>query len=319
MGLAYTSSLLPATLNDLPLLLLLFMETTVQLTRNAQLGYKTQSVDTSIEAELVQFGLWRQMTPAKKEALLKRVTRKIPQLILSAIKQEFKDASPDILRYHYVLKRLGQNWANLLLSLNYQGGLRVEDPLWLARQIADILDDLAIPYYVGGSVASSLQGEVRYTEDLDLVINIQPSQVQPLINRMSGQFYISDIAVSEAMVGQTSSFNVIHLETTEKADIFVMRSDAFSNSKMARRQLHIPDDDLSKSFYICSPEDTVLQKLVWFKMTRNQSQKQWRDILGVLKIQGARLDFDYVWEWANTLRLTEELTTALTEAPIAIG
>ncbi|MGK7876135.1 MAG: hypothetical protein AB4426_23410 [Xenococcaceae cyanobacterium] len=274
--------------------------------------YKTQSADTSIEAELVQFGLWRKMTPGQKEALVRRVAKRVPRLVLMGIRCQFPDGSPAQVRQIYIRKRLGQEWADFLCVDN-RGGLVVEDPIWLAHQLAVILESLGIPYYIGGSVASSLQGEVRYTEDLDLVLNIQSNQVQPLIEAMGDSFYISEVAVEEAISGSTSSFNVIHLETTEKADMFVMRSDEFSRSKMARRQLHVPDGELDESFYVCSPEDTVLQKLVWFRMTAREFQKQWRDILGVLKLQGERLDFGYMWQWADTLGLLAELETAFTE------
>ncbi|MCL1475233.1 hypothetical protein [Argonema antarcticum] len=279
-------------------------------------GYRTQSIDTSIEAEQVQFGLWRKMTPGQKEALFRRVAKRGPTLAWMGIKSQFPNASKDIVRQHYIRKRLGLEWADLLSGLEYREDLMIEDPIWLAHQLAGILNSLGIPYYVGGSVASSLQGEVRYTEDLDLVVNIQPSQIQPLIDAMAGQFYISEVAVEDAMSSRTSSFNVIHLTTTEKADIFVMRDDEFSRSKMSRRQLHVPDGDIDKSFYVCTPEDTILQKLVWFRMTSRESQKQWRDILGVLKLQGERLDFEYLDRWALTLQLTELLAQALGEADV---
>lgn len=277
-------------------------------------GYKTQSADTSIEAELVQFELWRRMTPGQKQAFFRRVAKRMPILVLSKIQASFPNASPTVVRQQYIRKRLGQQWADLLYGLDGEKGLMLEDPIWLAQCLVFILDSLGIPYYVGGSVASSLQGEVRYTEDLDLVVNILPTQVQPLIQAMAEQFYISEVAVEDALSGRTSSFNVIHLETTEKADLFVMRDDEFSRSKMSRRQLHVPNSEFDKSFYVCSPEDTVLQKLLWFRMTKRESQKQWRDILGVLKLQGECLDFSYMQHWAERLGLLSELASAFTEA-----
>lgn len=278
------------------------------------LDYRTQSIDTSIEAEQVQFRLWRKMTPGQKEALLKRVAKRGATLALMGIKSQFPNASKDMVRQHYIRKRLGQEWADFLSGLKYLGELMIEDPIWLANQLASVLTSLNIPYYVGGSVASSLQGEVRFTEGLDLVINIQSNQIKSLINALAEQFYISEVAVEDAISGRTSSFNVIHLTTTEKADIFVMKDDEFSYSKMSRRQLHYPDGDISRSFYVCTPEDTVLQKLLWFRMTKNESQKQWRDILGVLKLQGEQLDFEYLQRWAISLNLTELLPQALREA-----
>lgn len=282
-------------------------------------GYKTQSIDTSIDAEMYLFSLWRQMDLAQKEKLLLRVFKKAAIFTLTGIKSLYPNASPQEIRYHYVRKRLGSDVAELLKSTTFDQELMIEDPIYLARKVAVLLESLNIPYYIGGSVASSLQGEVRFTEDLDLVVSIQPNQTQSILNAFSKDFYISEIAVDDAMRGRTSSFNIIDLETTEKADIFVMRNDAFAHSKMERRQLYIPvNRPASEAIYLCSPEDTVLQKLVWYQMTKNESQRQWRDVLGVLKIQGDRLDFGYLQKWAEELSLSDLLETACTESGIEL-
>lgn len=282
-------------------------------------GYKTQSVDTSIDAEMYLFGLWRQMDLPQKEKLLLRVFKKAAIFTLTGLKSLYPNASPQEIRYHYVRKRLGIDVAELLKSTTFDQELMIEDPIYLARKVAVLLESLNIPYYIGGSVASSLQGEVRFTEDLDLVVSIQPNQTQSILNVFSKDFYISEIAVDDAMRGRTSSFNIIDLETTEKADIFVMWNDAFAHSKMERRQLYIPvNRPASEAIYLCSPEDTVLQKLVWYRMTKNESQRQWRDVLGVLKIQGDRLDFGYLQKWAEELSLSDLLETACTESGIEL-
>ena len=287
---------------------------------SAPVGYKTQSIDTSIDAEMYLFGLWRQMDLEQKEKLILRVLKKAAIFTLTGIKSLYPDASPNEIRYHYIRKRLGSNIAELLKSTTvYDRELMIEDPIYLARKVATFLELLKIPYYIGGSVASSFQGEVRFTEDLDLVISIHQSQTQSILNTFSQDFYISEIAVEDAMRGRTSSFNIIDLETTEKADIFVMRNDAFAQSKMARRQLYIPvNRPASDAIYLCSTEDTVLQKLVWYRMTKNESQRQWRDVLGVLKIQGDRLDFDYLQKWSGELSLSDLLETACTESGIEL-
>ncbi len=280
-----------------------------------RVGYKTQSIDTSIDAELYLFGLWRQMNLKQKENLILKVFKKAAMFTLTGISSLYPNASPNEIRYYYVRKRLGERVAELLKPITYNKALMIEDPIYLARKIDVLLKSLDIPYYIGGSVASSFQGEVRYTEDLDLVVNIQSSQTQSMLEVFSKDFYISEIAIDDAMRGRTSSFNVIDLETTEKADIFVMRNDPFALSKMARRKLYVPvNRSESDAIYLCSPEDTVLQKLVWSRMTKNESQRQWRDVLGVLKLQGDRLDFNYLQKWAVELNLHDLLQTAFTES-----
>jgi hypothetical protein len=280
------------------------------------LTYKTQAADTSIDAELVQFNLWRKMSPSQKLNLVKRMAQKGSKLALMGIYHQFPHISEAEVRQLYFGKRWGKLNINLDKIINFSGELMLEDPIWLIYQLAHILDSLNIPYYVSGSVASSLQGEVRFTEDLDLAIDIQPSQVQSLINALSEDFYISDIAVYEAIEGLTTSFNVIHLQTTEKAHIFISRNQPFDLSKMNRRQLYFVENEPEKSFYVCSPEDSILQKLFWFKLSQEQSQKQWRDILGVLKLQRENLDFNYLSLWSKNLSIQENLSIAMTESGI---
>jgi hypothetical protein len=271
-------------------------------------GYITQSPDTSADAEMVRFQLWREMSAAQKLALVQRVYHRGCKFILLGIQQQFSGVSPAQLKQLYWRKR----WGDLLAYRSDFGEeLMLEDPICLIKQLAVVFEALDIPYYVSGSVASSLQGEVRFTEDLDLVIAICSEQVSLLINALQEDFYISSVAVEEAIQGLTSSFNVIHLQTTEKADIFLSREDDFSLAKMSRRQWYNVEGE---GFYVCSPEDSILQKLLWMDISMGQSQKQWRDILGVLKLQGESLDFTYLRFWGEQLGIIEQLQKGITEA-----
>lgn len=256
------------------------------------------------------------MSSGQKLNLVKRTYRKGCQLILMGIDHQFPNCSGDQLKWLYLVKRWGDFFINIQNLFDFSGNLMLEDPIWLIQQLGTIFDRLQIPYYVSGSVASSLQGEVRFTEDLDLAIEINPAQVLLLIEALSQDFYISEVAVNEAIQGLTSSFNVIHLQTVEKADIFISGKDEFSVSKMNRRQLYRVEETQS-SFYVCSPEDTILQKLVWLNLSQGQSQKQWRDILGVLKLQGERLEFSYLGLWSEKLGVKERLQQAMIESGLS--
>jgi hypothetical protein len=280
--------------------------------------YITQSLDTCIEAELIQFKLWREMSSTQKLNLVKRVYKKGSNLIVIGINHQFSNLPRTMFRSLYIRKRWGNLSDTIENIINFQGDLMLEDPIWLIQQLAVIFEDLKIPYYVGGSVASSLQGEVRFTEDLDLAIDIKSEQGLLLIEALTPNFYISDVAVNEALQGITTSFNVIHLQTIEKADIFISGKDEFSVSKMNRRQLYQVEEKQS-SFYVCSPEDTILQKLLWLKMGQEQSQKQWRDVLGVLKLQQERLDFDYLRLWGEILGVKERLQQAMIQSGLPIS
>lgn len=275
-------------------------------------GYISQSLDTSIDADVLRFQLWRGMSSGQKLALVQRIYRRGIEFILLGIRRQFSGVSPAEFKRLYWRKRWGE-------SIPYPSDsgeeLMLEDPIWLIRQLAVIFEALEIPYYVSGSVASSLQGEVRFTEDLDLAIEIRREQVSLLIDALQRDFYISDVAVEEAIQGFTSSLTVIHLQTTEKADIFIGRGDDFSIAKMARRQWYDVEEG---GFYVCSPEDSILQKLLWMNIGAGQSQKQWRDILGVLKLQGESLDFAYLRLWGERLEVMEQLRQGMIESGLSV-
>lgn len=274
-------------------------------------SYRVQAADTQIEAELMQFGLWRAMSSAQKLALIKRTYQKGCQLILMGIQRDAPGLTGVDFKRLWLQKRWGNEGNRLAAMLNLTGEWMLADPIFLIRELVLLFDHLHIPYYVSGSVASSLQGEVRFTEDLDVAIAIDPDQVNALIASFSPAFYISEVAVNEAIQGKISSFNVIHLETVEKADIFISGADEFSLSKMARRQWYEFDTDTG-GFYVSSPEDTILQKLLWSQSSH--SEKQWRDVLGVLKLQGSRLDFAYLAQWGDRLGVKLRLAEAVRES-----
>lgn len=279
-------------------------------------SYAVQSVDTRIEAELMQFKLWRGLTSGQKLRLIQRAYRKGCQFILMGMRHQFPDLAGVELKRLYVARRWGNLGLNEENLLDFRGELMLEDPIWLIRQLAKVFEDLGILYYVGGSVASSLQGEVRFTEDLDVAINIQPEQGGLLVEALGQDFYISEVAVNEAIEGLTNSFNVIHLQTVEKADIFISGRDKFEVSKMARRRFYGFEEG-EGGFYVSSPEDTVLQKLFWLRLAGGQSQKQWRDVLGVLKLQADGLDLGYLALWAERLGVREDLRQAMLESGLS--
>lgn len=281
-------------------------------------GYKPQSFDTSIEADVLMFKLLQRLTPQQKVTRTINFNQAVRRLALSGIESQYSSANSGLERQEFIKRRLGSEWIKILSDSNDWGDFVIQDPIWLARKIADILEPLGISYIVGGSVASSLLGENRATQYLDLVINISAQQAPQLISAMSGEFYISESAVFEAIAKaesapRESSFNVIYLPAIEKADIFVMSNDPFSVSVMNRRQLHVASA-ADQAIYIYSAEDIILQKLFWYKLTGGVSETQWRDVLGVLKVQGDRLNFNYLSQWGETLKVTDSLGQALQQS-----
>lgn len=178
--------------------------------------------------------------------------------------------------------------------------------------VTDVLDELNIPYVIGGSMASIIHGMLRTTMDVDIVADMRPAHIQPFASALQDSFYADEQMIRQA-VQQRSSFNLIHLETMFKVDIFLTKARAFDQQQLARRVAAPVSDDEAKQIWVLSAEDVVLAKLDWFRMGGGTSERQWRDILGVLKAQRGYLDVAYLRQWAQELGLTDLMERALDE------
>lgn len=176
-----------------------------------------------------------------------------------------------------------------------------------------VFDALGIEYLIGGSVASSVFGEPRQTVDADLLARVLGRHAEPLVNALASEFYI-DLGAVRSAIERQSSFNIIHLETMSKVDVFASWRTPFGQSQFTRRQKIALEESGSAQFFFASPEDTILAKLEWFKNGGGVSDRQWRDILGVIKVQGNRLDSPYMLCWADALAVRNLLEKALQEA-----
>lgn len=186
----------------------------------------------------------------------------------------------------------------------------VSEPLLVVARLARAMDALGIEYVVGGSLASSIYGVPRATQDVDLVADFEPEHAEPLADALRPDFYVDVDMILEA-VEREASFNVIHLATMFKADVFVMKGDAWSREQMRRarsEQFEGREGVLSVRF--ASPEDTLLHKLLWYRLGNEVSDRQWNDVLGVLKVQGDLLDDDYLDRWAGDLEVADLLDRA---------
>jgi len=177
--------------------------------------------------------------------------------------------------------------------------------------LIEAFEELGIDYELGGSVASSVHGVPRSSLDIDILAALEPDQVAALARKLAGAYYVSSTRVADA-VEREASFNVIHLETIFKVDIFVARSDEFRRCSLQRRKLEAITED--RSFFVTSAEDIVLHKLLWYRKGSEVSNRQWQDVIGVLKVQGEHLDMGYLHEWADKLQVDDLLKRALSEA-----
>jgi hypothetical protein len=191
----------------------------------------------------------------------------------------------------------------------------LSEPLLVVARLARTFEDLAIRYVVGGSLASSLYGIPRATQDVDLVAEIELPHVEALTSSLAGEFYVDAGMIRDA-IRRRASFNVIHLATMFKADVFIPRGDAWSHEELSRarcEQFDTPDGRVTIRF--ASAEDTVLQKLASYRLGNEVSDRQWGDVLGVLKVQSGSLDREYLEHWARLLNISDLLGRAQQQQP----
>ncbi len=186
------------------------------------------------------------------------------------------------------------------------------EPIAVTLQVIDALEQVGATYVIGGSLASTIHGVVRTTLDTDILADLTLQQAQPFADLLAGTFYL-DIDTIRHAIQQRSSFNVIHLATMFKVDIFVSKGRPFDRQQLDRRQAWVADPHSGRTIYVATPEDTVLAKLAWYRLGGEVSDRQWRDIMGVLAVQGDRLDLVYLRQWAEALDVSDLLQRALGE------
>jgi hypothetical protein len=191
----------------------------------------------------------------------------------------------------------------------------VESHAGLRRLIA-ALNNLGVPFFIGGSLASSIHGVPRATMDVDLVVDLRSERIEDLATELGGEFYV-DVEALRSALQAGRSFNLIHFASSYKFDLFPLVADRFQQTEFGRREMvHV---DLSGTealeFPVATAEDTILSKLSWYRAGGEASTRQWDDILGILRARGSRLDVDYLREWARYLRVEDLFQRALAEVP----
>jgi hypothetical protein len=187
------------------------------------------------------------------------------------------------------------------------------EPIAVTVKVTRLLEKLGIPYLIGGSLASTLYGMVRTTQGSDIVADMRPEHVQPFVTSLQDEFFMDEEMIVES-IRRNSSFNLIHRASMFKVDVFIPSQDPFHRSQLARAQKQIFSTHPEVSARFSSAEDIILSKLEWYRRGGEVSERQWRDVLGVLKIQAGRLDLDYLREWARELKVSDLLERTLKES-----
>ncbi len=184
------------------------------------------------------------------------------------------------------------------------------DPIPITLLVTRTFEELGVPYFIGGSLASIVHGMVRTTADVDLVAEMDVAQARLLAEVLEADFWIDQASIVAAIHHQ-SSFALVHRDTLFKVDVFIKKERPFERSQFRRREEKALSEQTHEAAWVCSAEDIILAKLEWFKMGGEVSERQWRDILGVMKLQAGHLDEAYLHRWAASLGVESLLLRAL--------
>jgi hypothetical protein len=178
--------------------------------------------------------------------------------------------------------------------------------------VVAVLEQLGVAYRVGGSVATSALGVPRSTLDVDIACALRDEHVDAFVQALAATYYVDADMIRDA-ISRRASFNLVMLETMIKVDVFVSPSDAYDREAFGRG-VRMSLEPGSPEFDIATAEDMILRKLDWYRKGDGISERQWSDVIGVLRVQGTALDFAYLEKWAGLLDLDALLARARAEA-----
>jgi hypothetical protein len=172
------------------------------------------------------------------------------------------------------------------------------------------LDASGCQYMITGSFASSLHGEPRLTHDIDLVVVIPAEAIDKLAGHFPAPEYYLDRDQMKTAVRELTMFSVLHAAEGDKVDFWMLTSDPFDKSRFGRK---IREEVLGMDLSVSTPEDTILVKLRWAKLSGG-SEKQFRDALRIYEVQRDDLDVQYLEGWVKTLGVDADWERMLREA-----
>lgn len=189
----------------------------------------------------------------------------------------------------------------------------MDENLNVALAVARIWDSLGVPWFLGGSLASSVHGVPRATMDADIVADLGPSQVKPLLKALGDEWYADEGAIRTA-IETRGSFNLIHLGSAMKMDVFLPKPRRFEKGQFARAITSRVSEESEVEIPVCAAEDIIVAKLEWYRLGEEISDRQWGDILGMLRFNAGRLDVSLLRDSAQELGVADLLDRALAEA-----
>jgi hypothetical protein len=171
----------------------------------------------------------------------------------------------------------------------------------LLKKVTETLDRNGMDYMITGSMASSLQGVPRTTHDIDLVISIQETDIENLVEAFPSPLYYLEAESARDAICRGSMFTLMDNAGGDKIDFWILTDQPFDQSRFARKSM---ENVMGMSVKVSSPEDTILAKMRWV-VESGGSEKQFADALHVFEVQRDILDLDYLNKWAAALDIEE--------------
>ena len=286
-----------------------------------RMGFVSYTTDTSPEALAVQLEspeVWRRMTRRQRIRKTCAMSRSVKKMAFDAIRRRHPEYQEFEVQRLFIELTYGKRLANEARSLVEarrlgNGATELSDTDDLVDALAPVVvafRTLNVRHFVGGSVASSFHGATRSTMDVDVVCDLTEEKVSAFVASFDHDFYVSETAVRDAVL-RKSCFNLIHLPSSFKVDVFVSRGRPFDNEAMRRATAQRLGESHTVEIPIASPEDSILSKLEWYRLTDETSERQWEDVSRLVRLIGDELHLDYLNRAAKSLGVADLLMRLL--------
>lgn len=269
-------------------------------------------IDTAPEAQRVLTEVHRAMPPDRKWRRVGALWREGRLLHAAGARMRHPDWTP---------AEIHAEWTRLHLcdaefeprEVRNAMDLLPDESLRVIAEVAAAFLELGVPCALGGSIASSVHGVMRYTTDADLAVEPFVGREEALAARFGPDYYLSVDAMRDAN-RRRSMFNIIHTVSGFKVDVTIVKDRPYERSVLNRRSPRAGAPAGSPAVDLVTPEDIVLLKLEWYRLGGEVFDRQWGDVLGVLRVQAGRLDEAYLDHWAAELGVADLLAEARAEA-----
>jgi len=262
--------------------------------------------DTSPEARRVLADCFRSMSPVRKFAIIEDANRTSRQLHEAGFRLRHPDAKSE---------EVARDWRRLVFgspscpTADSPMKPAITESLQVVREVSGVFRRMGIAHALGGSMASSIHGEPRQTYDADITAEPFPGRESEFASYFGSGYYVDAESIRSA-IRHRSSFNILQMHLGFKVDVFIQKDRAFERFAMQRRIEKPLSESPGDVIAVLTPEDILLHKLEWFRLGGEVSDRQWSDILGVLRVQAGRLDDEYLDYWANDLKVADLLREA---------